>query len=101
MKRIYSLTIIFFFSLIVRGINVEIDSIVYNINVKTGFTEVTANPYHQYTGDIVIPETIAYEGKEYTVTAIGQAAFSQRDITSVTFPNSITSIGRAAFSGCI
>ena len=100
MKRIYSLTIIFFFSLIVRAINVEIDSIVYNINVKTGFTEVTANPYHQYTGDIVIPETIAYEGKEYTVTAIGQAAFSQRDITSVTFPNSITSIGRAAFYCC-
>ena len=100
MKRIYSLTVIFFISLMVRAINVEIDGIMYNINVKTGLTEVAANTSHQYTGDIVIPETITYEGKEYTVTAIGQGAFSQRDITSITFPNSITSIGNSAFVYC-
>jgi len=100
MKRIYLLTIIFFFSLMVRAINVEIDGIMYSINVKTGLTEVVANPSHQYKGDIVIPESITYEGKEYTVTAIGQGAFSQRDITSITFPNSITSIGNSAFVYC-
>ena len=100
MKRIYLLTIIFFISLMVRAINVEIDGIMYSINVKTGLTEVVANPSHQYKGDIVIPEAITYEGKEYTVTAIGESAFSQRDITSITFPNSITSIGRAAFYCC-
>lgn len=100
MKRIYLLTIIFFFSLIVRAVNVEIDGIMYNINAKTGLTEVVANPSHQYKGDIVIPEAITYEGKEYTVTAIGESAFSQRNITSITFPNSITSVGRAAFYCC-
>ena len=100
MKRIYLLTIIFFISLMVRAVNVEIDGIMYNINVKTGLTEVAANTSHQYTGDIVIPETITYEGKEYTVTAIGESAFFQRDITSITFPNSITSVGRAAFYCC-
>ena len=100
MKRIYLLTIIFFFSLIVRAVNVEIDGIMYNINAKTGLTEVVANPSHQYKGDIVIPEAITYEDKEYTVTAIGESAFSQRNITSITFPNSITSVGRAAFYCC-
>lgn len=100
MKRIYLLTIIFFFSLMVRAINVEIDGIMYNINVKTGLTEVAANTSHQYTGDIVIPETITYEGKEYTVTAIGQGAFSQTNITSIAFPNSITSIDRGTFYCC-
>lgn len=100
MKRIYLLTIIFFFSLIVRAVNVEIDGIMYNINAKTGLTEVVANPSHQYKGDIVIPEAITYEGKEYTVTAIGESAFFQRNITSITFPNSITSVGRAAFYCC-
>lgn len=100
MKRIYLLTIIFFFSLIVRAVNVEIDGIMYNINAKTGLTEVVANPSHQYKGDIVIPETITYEDKEYTVTAIGESAFFQRNITSITFPNSITSVGRAAFYCC-
>ncbi len=100
MIRIYLLTIIFFISLMVRAINVEIDGIMYSINVKTGLTEVVANPYHQYKGDIVIPEAITYEGKEYTVTAIGQTAFFQRNITSITFPNSITSVGRSAFAYC-
>lgn len=100
MKRIYLLTIIFFFSLIVRAVNVEIDGIMYNINAKTGLTEVVANPSHQYKGDIVIPEAITYEDKEYTVTAIGESAFFQRNITSITFPNSITSVGRAAFYCC-
>ena len=100
MKKIYSLTIIFFISLMVRAINVEIDGIMYNINVKTGLTEVAANTSHQYTGDIVIPETITYEGKEYTVTAIAQGAFSQTNITSIAFPNSITSIDRGAFYCC-
>lgn len=100
MKRIYLLTIIFFFSLIVRAVNVEIDGIMYNINAKTGLTEVVANPSHQYKGDIVIPEAITYESKEYTVTAIGESAFFQRNITSITFPNSITSVGRAAFYCC-
>ena len=100
MKRFYLLTLLVFFSLVVSAVNVEIDGIVYNINVKTGFTEVTANTSHPYTGDIVIPETITYEGTKYTVTAIGQGAFSQRDITSITFPNSITSIGAVAFANC-
>ena len=100
MKRIYLLTVIFFISLMVRAINVEIDGIMYNINVKTGLTEVVANPSHQYKGDIVIPEAITYEGKQYTVTAIGESAFFQRDITSITFPKSITSVGRAAFYCC-
>lgn len=100
MKRFNLLSVILFFSLVVRAINVEIDSIVYNINVKTGFTEVAANPYHPYTGDIVIPGTITYEGKEYIVTGIGETAFFQRDIKSITFPNSITSVGRAAFAYC-
>ena len=100
MKRIYLLTIIFFISLMVRAINVEIDGIMYNINVKTGLIEVAANPSHQYKGDIVIPETITYEGTEYTVTAIAQGAFSQTNITSIAFPNSITSIDRSAFYNC-
>lgn len=100
MKRIYLLTIILFFSLIVRAVNVEIDGIMYNINAKTGLTEVVANPSHQYKGDIVVPEAIEYEDKEYTVTAIGESAFFQRNITSITFPNSITSVGRAAFYCC-
>lgn len=100
MRRFYLSAIAFLWSLIIHAVTVEIDGIAYNINLKTGLTEVTSNAFHPYSGDIVIPETIVYDGIKYTVTSIGGGAFSQRNITSITFPNSITSIGPSAFSYC-
>ena len=100
MRRFYFLAIAFLWSLMIHAVTVEIDNIRYNINLKTGLTEVTTNPYHPYSGDVVIPETVVYEGTEYTVTGIGKQAFFQRDITSVTFPNTINSIGASAFYYC-
>lgn len=46
-----------------------------------------------YSGDIVIPESVTYYGKTYPVTSIGPDAFVGSDLTSVTIPNSVTSIG--------
>ena len=46
--------------------------------------------------DVVIPSS--YNGK--VVTAIGNHAFSWCAITSITIPDSITSIGEGAFNGC-
>ena len=100
MRRFYFLAIAFLWSLMIHAVTVEIDGIAYYINLKTGLTEVTSNATHPYSGDIVIAETIAYEGTQYTVTGIGEKAFFQKNITSVTFPNSITSIGSAAFMYC-
>ena len=100
MKRICLFAIVFLWTLMIHAVTVEIDGIAYYINLKTGLTEVTSNTAHPYSGDIVIPETIVHEGTEYTVTGIGEKAFFQKSITSVTFPNSITSIGAAAFMYC-
>ena len=100
MKRFYLSAIALLWSLIIHAVVVEIDGIAYNINLKTGLTEVTSNSAHPYSGNIVIPETIVYEDIEYTVTGIGGQAFFQKNITSITFPNSITSIGVSAFMYC-
>lgn len=51
-------------------------------------------------GHLVIPETIQYGGMNYTVTAIGDWAFTNCDATGVTFPNTLKEIGFSAFSGC-
>ena len=55
----------------------------------------------KYSGEVVIPSSITVEGKEYTVTSIGEYAFyDDRSLTSVTIPNSVTSIGEWAFRDC-
>ncbi|MBR6032939.1 MAG: leucine-rich repeat protein [Bacteroidaceae bacterium] len=54
-----------------------------------------------YSGDIVIPETISYNGKTYWVTGINEYAFYKcGNLTSVTFPSSLRSIGKYAFYKC-
>ncbi len=45
-----------------------------------------------------IPETVTYRGTTYSVTSIGDEAFLFcTSLTSITIPNSVTSIGRFAF----
>lgn len=54
-----------------------------------------------YKGDIVIPETINYEGTAYTVVATAANSFLDcRDLTSVTLPSSCVTIARNTFKGC-
>jgi hypothetical protein len=54
-----------------------------------------------YSGDICIPVTVFYDGVTYSVTSISDYAFYNcNELTTVTIPNTITSIGNSAFSGC-
>ena len=64
--------------------------------------EVTyGSDYGQYFGPVNIPKKVSYNGVWYTVTRVGDHAFSGcSGLTSVTFPETITSIGNYAFSGC-
>jgi len=53
------------------------------------------------SGEIVIPETVTYNGKNYSVTSIGDDAFLHcSGLTSITIPNSVTYIGDHVFSYC-
>ncbi len=51
-------------------------------------------------GDIKLSEEVIYNGKNYRVTSIGNSAFSWCGLTSITIPDSVTSIGDGAFEGC-
>ncbi len=51
--------------------------------------------YDFYKGAVEIPETVTHNGTTYDVTGIGMKAFYCTEITSLTIPSSITSIGDA------
>jgi hypothetical protein len=79
---------------------VEIGGIYYNLVPKAKQAEVTSNP-SRYSGDITIPKSFIYKGITYSVTSIGDYAFSLcYGLTSVSIPNSVTSIGDTAFHDC-
>ncbi|QRE47443.1 leucine-rich repeat domain-containing protein [Flavobacterium psychrophilum] len=53
-----------------------------------------------FTGVAEIPETVAYNSKNYAVTAISENAFRLSDLTAITIPNSVTVIEEGAFGYC-
>lgn len=88
------------FSLNVNALNYDItvDGICYVLDTNKKSAMVTNG---QYSGRIVIPSSINYNGTDYPVTSIGGRVFYGKKITSVTIPSSIISIGSNAFYNCV
>jgi len=66
------------------------------------FVEVTGNPGGgKYSGDVVVPGTVEYDGITYTVKGVGNRAFEGcGDLRKVTISEGIYMIGAYAFIGC-
>ena len=78
----------------------EIDGLCYWLDKTAKEAEVIAGQ-PRYSGDVVIPATVTLEGTDYNVVKINTYAFMDCSyLTSVTIPNSVTSIDENTFHGC-
>ena len=88
-------------SLPMLAAQVEIDGIGYDLVAESKQATVIQKSSGKYSGEVVIPETVEYQGTTYSVTSIRNSAFSIcSDLTSVAIPNSVRSIGEEAFRDC-
>ncbi len=80
----------------------EVDGIYYNKNSDGVSVSVTkTSSYGAYSGQVVIPSSVTYNDKNYSVSRIGSYAFAYcYDLTSVTIGDAINSIENEAFYGC-
>ena len=101
MKKLLFLLMMMLLPMVAMPIEVEIDGLWYEIITKTGEAKVIKSQNVTYSGNIVIPETVEYEGNVYNVTGIGNEAFwGCSSLKNITISDNITNIGQYAFYNC-
>lgn len=78
--------------------NVVVDGITYNTYADTQTAEL-CNGY-ECKDDVIIPEAIEINGVKYAVTKINDYSFGYTDVTSVSLPNTLETLGDEVFIGC-
>jgi hypothetical protein len=78
-----------------------IDGVYYVLNNEEKTAEVVEPSGFRYQGDIVVPDTVKQDGTDYAVTSLGEGAFMQSTLTSVQLPKkTLRVIGPYAFLEC-
>ena len=105
MNKCFLLLTLLCLSLSARAHDAEVDGIFYNLDADDKTATVTfkgdspGSYDNEYSGNVVIPETVIYNGITYSVTSLGEWCFADcSSLTSITIPNSVTSLGEWCFS---
>ncbi len=100
MSRTFIFILLMLLPLASRSQTVEVEGIVYEIDVARGEAKVVNVTSHDLV-EYPIQESVDYGGKRYPVTAIGYRAFDFLNYaTSITIPNSVIRIEDEAFRLC-
>ena len=77
----------------------EVDGFYYEVDLEKMTATLVAGENKQ-SGEVVVPGTVLYKNREFTVKSIVGAFFGNTEITSVVLPNSIIYLGKNAFAEC-
>ena len=99
MKKILIFTLSIFLGVVAYAADFKVGEAKYQV-LPDGTVEL--KEFKKATGDVLIPEKVTdpKTGKEYTVSAIGIEAFKKSPMTSVTLPQSVTTLGSKSFMDC-
>lgn len=111
MKKILSFIACVLTSITMQGHDFEVNGIFYNIlsttsedltlKVEVTYEGDSYSAYDEYSGTVVIPETVRYGGNTYAVTQIHESAFRNcKKLESITISKNINYISGFAFRDC-
>ena len=87
--------------------DVEVDGIFYDLYYfkKVAYVTYKGDFYdsfeNEYTGTVVIPESITVDGVDYSVTSLGARCFDRcSGLTAITIPKSVTKLENNCFYRC-
>lgn len=76
----------------------EADGLYFTIISPKDLTVSVDGAVNKDTDKVVIPQTVVYKNKTLTITRVGSEAFmGYKNLQSVSFPNTVLSIGESAF----
>ena len=102
--RVFALLAVLTCAMGISAYGFEVGGIFYS-TTSSNTVKVTYNSdaggWNDYSGDVVIPETVTYQGTTYTVNQIGWMAFGRcTGLTSISLPNTLVDIDENAFTTC-
>lgn len=98
MKKFLICIVTILLPMVAKSQSVKIGNLYYSLNSDKTATVVSGT--NNYEGEFEIPESITYNDISYSVTSIERKAFyGCSNVTSITLPPTITSLGDWCFSG--
>ena len=80
---------------------VFVDSVYYTLDNTAMTAQIAVQSSSTAVGDIVITDTVTYEGANYAVTSMADDAFADcNQLTSIVLPQTLRNLGKNAFLRC-
>ena len=105
-KKKITFFVLLFAALVLKGTcayaqRVFVDSVYYTLDNTAMTAQIAVQSSSTAVGDIVINDTVTYEGANYAVTSMADEAFAGCvQLTSIVLPQTLRNLGKNAFLRC-